>query len=526
MADSFNFFSDRPLDYSGNGAIERGYLGLGQGIAGGLEGIAKNNQAEKSYKMKAALEKQMKIDEEDRLHDRALTEQWASRFPGQDIPMTSDGKLNRSAIMGAVGKFDRIQPLVDEGNKYGVTRGTNTSQALPGVSGSFNATLPNVDVAGNVSPDPLGTNSGPSILEAPVVTTPQTDAQYGQAIQDKKRADALAQAKLALIQKGQEGIVTSGSGIGMSPKPTDFNTDGTVTDDYAKRVADAADERARNKTRNATLSTAQQLVATEHPELTDHNSKEYKDALNKSLNYVAAPAPYKMGMKSADGLVDAGLIPAGDKKTYDKEVLRFASFGGLTPPAPPALQKTLGDWNTLQGNQQTLLTQIDQFDKTHPEGFASYVGPWDNRLQKFNLAYNEGASEGSKEAGRILQGYQNILNQRMHDMSGTAVTASEMARNMLASGDPGGVNFVNALRGWHDATANQYENQLHAAASYQIPESLTKVGGKSPSEWVGYWKSAVPSAGAGNAVTASSSFTDADAKRLAELRAKAATRGN
>lgn len=253
-----------------------------------------------------------------------------------------------------------------------------------------------------------------------------------------------------------------------------------------------------------------------YPELKP-GTPEYSARFNQRKVYHFGSAAYRNAINQVGDLYSA------DPKAWRKEVDRVAALGGFAQPkASPAMEKTLIDWNALQSNQQKLLEMISEFDDKYPQSpFSSYVGPIDNRTLKANLLVNDKASPAAKDAQKILGFYQGVANQRLKDLSGAAVTDGEFQRFLKETGDTENANFMNALQGWHDATAKKYQSQLNALSGYSFPESIARVNGKSPEEWVGFYSQGrqqpqqPPPAD-----NAPQGLSETEQKRLQELRAK------
>lgn len=300
-----------------------------------------------------------------------------------------------------------------------------------------------------------------------------------------------------------------------------YDEAGNLTPETLKQISDAQVVKDQSKTRNANLGLArddarrQGLVP---------DSKDYNQYVDKRVKYYTAPADFKSGYLQADQQVRAGIIPKDDDSEYEKTAARFAQFGGHAPTLDTNQQNTLTGDNVLLGGIENIRGQINKFNAEHPTAkFNSFIGPFDNRALKFNLAVNEDASPEAKQASRILGAFQSLMNRKIKDQSGTAVTANEMMRQLLEAGDPQSANFENAFNGFNDAIAMQYGNRLKALQDYAIPDSLKLVNGKPPEEHIGAWKQApAVSAASGNQVIDQlrQRAANGDAKAVAYLKSQ------
>ena len=235
-----DFFSSAPLDY-GAQYIAQGYQNLGNGIAGGLKGIAENNQQEKEMKMKAALAEQARIAEADR------------QLAGQAVPYggavtdPKTGELNRIATATLIQKgedarqrMNRALGIQDSDNiatqqglkSLGLTPGAGTQTTLPTAASvptfGANATPSSInDAAGAAAMAPIPTATVTPISDEQQLKQAQDANKLAQAAaDDQKRTDILAKEKRSLIGASQMDQYQKATG--QTPPPEHLNPDGTL----------------------------------------------------------------------------------------------------------------------------------------------------------------------------------------------------------------------------------------------------------------------------------------------------------
>lgn len=522
-----NFFSNPGNVDMGGNARAAAYSSAGSSIVNAIGQYSAQRNEEEQTKLRARLQEEARQSE----MVRQVNEEAATY--GVSPVVGSDGKPNvlatKAAILKAKDAHDLVRAQLNRQDDYNFNLKNQADAAgvtppaqrqlppvAPGGLFSGKVAAPNIRLlqSGDQSTDQSAATPDPLVM---------ANAQSQSPEMPLARRIKLAQEETERSKRTSDRVATSQGDLlskaFLLNRPldaTDYAPDGTLIPETANAINDAAAAKNHKEARNATLSTAKEMVASEQPDLKP-DSPEYKAALDRKLTYMTAPAPVKTGILNAQGLEDTGLIQKGDNKAFMKEAMRFASFGGSAPTLTPGMQSAVSDRNTLLQGQQDIMKRIDDFNARHPEGFDSYVGPIDNKTLQYNLKMNSGASDGSKEAARILGQWQSLANKSLKDISGAAVTESEFKRFMQASGDPSNANFVNALRGWHDSTAGQFQNQLNSLNTYNVPDSLKTVNGKSPGEWVGAWSAKTPAAAA-TAPVASNDLASLAAAEIARRR--------
>jgi hypothetical protein len=334
----------------------------------------------------------------------------------------------------------------------------------------------------------------------PVAQVPM-EQQVAQAEAKAKRDAAITLQR----QKGQEALAQFLPMLPGGSKSAGYNDDGTFDDATTKALMEAQAQGELAKTRNVGLMNARDDMETMYPDIKP-DTPEYNQRLNERKMYHTGGPEYRKA------ILQVGDVYINDPAKRRQEIDRVAAMGGMeSPRAPAELEKSLRDFNTLQQGQQKLLDMIGEYDAKHPEApFATMVGPIDSKTLAVNLRYNSDANPAAKDAQKILGFYQGLANQRLKDVSGAAVTDGEFARFLKEAGDASSANFVNAIQGWHDATANRFQSQLNATRGYTMPESITTVNGKSPTDWLGY-KGQVKAAAAPSGLSGVPAMADIDA---------------
>ena len=526
------YFSSAPLDYGARyiyegqtnaaAAIANGISSGAGSIAGGIHKYrdqkrddakiaADYAQREKMKNMQAAIDEQSRRNASERRIIEDAAQYGVAPTVGQD------GKVNlmatSAATLDAKDRHDRVRANAGMQDQYNFNLKTKADAlglggqpapartplpAAGAIFGSMNTEMPSAGAGPLLSrprPDALQAKSPLMGLQTPAMDGMGLNRQETQPVPEslaqRVRQEQVAQdlkertaGRIASSQGNYEATAHVAFPDGGIPR----DASGNITPEGMRKIDAATDQREQLRTRNATMSTARQMVTGENPGIKP-GDPGFDAKVARKAQYLTAPAAIKSAMLNADELVKSGLLNPDDDLGYTKEVNRLASYGGNVPAISNEQRESLAGWNALQQNQQVLLKKIDDFNAANPDkSFDQYVGPIDNRTLKINLAINGNADPKAKEAGRILQFYQDMLNQKVKDMSGGAVTVSEMLRNMLAAGDPESANFVNSMRGWADSTATNYQSRLNALRSYRVPDSLSTVNGKSPGDWVGSWQ--------------------------------------
>lgn len=467
MADSFNFFSDRPVDY-GAQYRQAGYAGLGQGIAGGLEGIAANNQKAKDFKMKADLEQQMKIDDEERRSTKSLMDRWAEAFPGEAPPLSADGKTpNTTAMMGKLGYFERVgKPLQEEGGKLGVTRPVvNVPGQRPGEDA----------IDGDISP-----------LTDPT-TRPGTDAEFATAIEAKKSATKLADADAirkagiadATAAKGATSLETIKALQGEFPEVFGKIDTSTMTPEQAAGMLPQMQGQANALRLNQKDSMQKKNIeAMLQGRGLKPGTPEYDRQLSFGLRLNMLPNDAKHAAILTQDMVRAGIIAPDDYDEQQRqEALLLKNPDGKPFVLPHAAVADLTNENTLIRNLGGVQKQIAAFEQKYGQGaFDGYVGDVDNRTNKWTLRLGANPSEKDKEAGRIAQLFQGIYNADLKSTSGGAVTESEALRKAVEAGTLDSATFKNTLQGWKGARQTIFQNKQKALRGFTVPDGVFDLG--------------------------------------------------
>jgi hypothetical protein len=438
-------------------------------------------------KLQAALEEQRRQAE----LDRQLQEE-AATYNVSPIT-TPDGKLNRTAMLPLVNTAKNKFAGMQENARQIALKQQLEQDAIRNTAKSLGIDLSQYD---KPAVNPV----------MPFAPQPAAPTKPLEQVVAEKQAEAKRAAAVTLQrQKSQESLAQFTAMLPGGSKSAGYNDDGTFDDATTKALMEAQAQGELAKTRNVGLMNARDDMETMYPDIKP-DTPEYNQRLNERKLYHTGGAAYR------NAIAQVGDVYMNDPVKRRREIDRVAALGGMeSPRAPAELEKSLRDFNTLQQGQQKLLDMIGEYDAKHPEApFATMVGPIDSKTLAVNLRYNSDANPAAKDAQKILGFYQGLANQRLKDVSGAAVTDGEFARFLKEAGDASSANFVNAIQGWHDATANRFQSQLNATRGYTMPESITTVNGKSPTDWLGY-KGQVKAAAAPSGLSGVPAMADIDA---------------
>jgi len=204
----------------------------------------------------------------------------------------------------------------------------------------------------------------------------------------------------------------------------------------------------------------------------DPNSTDGKAWIADKLEVNRLPAHMQLAHYQAQDMQLQGLIP-NDRRSFEKERARLTQFGGTPPKLTTSQENALvGDQNLIR-NLSTVQSRINDFESKYgPGSFDQYVGPIDSKTLQLSLNTGIGDTPQSRDAGRIIQNWQDALNTKIRDVSGAQTSAQEIARNLLASGNLSSANFKNALQGWRETAINGYSNRLKAVDGFAVPDSF------------------------------------------------------
>lgn len=97
--------------------------------------------------------------------------------------------------------------------------------------------------------------------------------------------------------------------------------------------------------------------------------------------------------------------------------------------------------------------EIEAFEKRYGKGsFDDYVGPFDSRRLRFQNAVirPQDVPQASKEANRIFQKVNQVIQGYRRDQFGTALTANETAAFKDIISDPTFANYADSIRNFRD----------------------------------------------------------------------------
>ena len=185
-----------------------------------------------------------------------------------------------------------------------------------------------------------------------------------------------------------------------------------------------------------------------------------------------------------DGMVQAGVI-SEDPKAIQKEQARLLSFGGRPPQIGPAQQRALdGDAQALS-NSIDLKADIDNFQKKYGVPFTDFVGPFDATTNQYKFKFLGTNTPAEKAAQNIYQRWAGIQNQKVLSQSGQAVTAGEMMRQEMETGNIKNANFPDQLNTFIQMNARSLANRTNVMSDFAGIDRYKKIKGKPVEDWMG-----------------------------------------
>lgn len=338
-------------------------------------------------------------------------------------------------------------------------------------------------VAAQLAPNPSNSSPSPAFMQpkaAPPAAAAPEESLERQVFLGQERARR-GQMESDLQARNSVEAMNQYRGLfGTDPTP-EHVANGNFTPAGLKAIADKKAEKEAMEARGVAFRYA--MVEVENAGL-DPKSPEGKTMFNRRLAYHTAPGPSKNAIMMADLQVNAGVLKP---EQYDKEVSRLATFGGKVPQLSNSQEDVLLADNNAIANGADLIDAIDDFENRYGAGsFDKYTGPFDAKVKDIDWRFTGSNSPEERDARGLREKWNKILNQRIYDASGKAITMQEFERLQQAWGNIESAGFRDSLANFIGQTTESFGNRLDALQSYAVPESLKMVRGKRPTEYLRY----------------------------------------